>query len=77
MSGLNSSLNHLRRAYAAIGEVEEVAARFPGDRFVLANLASLKRDSARLEDVWEAECRHSQVEVCRYRLQPEVGSGVI
>ncbi|MBW5437445.1 hypothetical protein FXB41_22615 [Bradyrhizobium canariense] len=71
MSGLNSLLDNLRRTYAAIGEVQEVAARMPGDIMVLANLGSLKREATDLEALWEEECRQARVEVCRYRLMPE------
>jgi len=71
MSGIDSLLNGLRSAYAAINEVEEVAARFPADQFVLANLTSLKRDAENLEKLWEQACLNSQVEICRYKLQPE------
>ena len=73
MSGLDSLLDHLRRGYAAINDVEEVAARSPGDRFVLANLTSLKRDVAKLEAQWEDECRNAHIEVCKYRIQSEEG----
>lgn len=71
MSGLDSLLNRLRRAYAAVGELEATAARFPSDRFVMANLNSLKRDASDLEALWQAECERAKVEVCRYRLLPE------
>lgn len=65
MSALDSLLDHLRNAYAAISETEEVARRIPGDRYVLANLDALKRDANDLEAQWEEECRHSGI---RYRL---------
>lgn len=71
MSGLNSLLENLQRTYAAIAEVQEVAARTPGDLMVLANLGSLKREAADLEALWEEECREARIEVCRYRLMPE------
>ena len=48
--------------------MENVAARKPGDRAVLANLGALKRSAAQLEQAWEDECRTSQIEICRYRL---------
>ncbi len=71
MSDINSVLERLRRAYAAIAEVQMVAARSPGDRFVLANLQALKSDSEDLEQQWEEECKYAQKEVCRYRIIPE------
>jgi len=71
MSDIDSVLERLRRVYAAIAEVEVVAANSPGDQYVLANLKSLKRDSEDLEKQWEEECRHAQIEVCRYRIIPE------
>ncbi|MBN9526412.1 MAG: hypothetical protein J0H82_09425 [Alphaproteobacteria bacterium] len=70
MSDLDSLLDRLRESYAAINEVERVAANAPGDKFVLANLTALKREASRLESIWEEECRSDQVEVCRYRLIP-------
>jgi hypothetical protein len=74
MSDIVSVLERLRRAYAAIGEVEAVAARSPGDRLVLANLQSLRRDAADLERQWEDACRAAEVEVCRYRIVPDHGN---
>jgi hypothetical protein len=71
MSDIDSVLERLRRAYAAIAEVEAVAVKSPGDQYVLANLGALKRDAEDLEQQWEEECRHAQKEVCRYRIIPE------
>jgi hypothetical protein len=68
MSALDSLLERVRSAYAAVSETEAVATRFPGDRFVLANLESLKRNAARLEAEWEEASRNQQIEICRYRL---------
>lgn len=73
MSALDSLLERLQRAYAKIAEIESVAIKTPGDRYVLANLDSLKRDAANLERAWEEECRHAQKEVCRYRLASDEG----
>jgi hypothetical protein len=70
MSGLDSLLDRLRHAYASIAEVEQVAARVPGDEFVLANLASLKSDAEDLESQWRTLTAIEQKEVCRYRLIP-------
>lgn len=71
MSDIDSVLERLRRAFAAVSEVEAVAARSPGDRFVLANLHALKRDAEDLEKQWEDLCKDKQIEVCRYRIVPE------
>jgi hypothetical protein len=71
MSGIDSVLERLRRVYAAIAEVEMVAASSPGDQYVLVNLRSLKRDAEDLEAQWEEECRSVHKEVCRYRIVPE------
>jgi hypothetical protein len=68
MSAIDSLLERIRAAHAAIAEVENVAARHPGDVAVLANLGALKRSAAQLEESWEHECRTTQVEICRYRL---------
>jgi hypothetical protein len=71
MSDINSVLERLRRAYGAIAEVEMVAARSPGDQYVLANLHALKRDAEDLEQQWEDECAFAQKEICRYRIVPD------
>jgi hypothetical protein len=73
MSGINSLLDRLRSAYAAIAEVEEVAARIPKDQFVFANLVSLKRDAEDLEGQLSELALRDQKEVCRYRLLPTRG----
>lgn len=64
----NSLLERLRRTYAAIAEVEDVAAQQPHDPFVLANLASLRSAAEELEQAWESECREQRIEICRYRM---------
>lgn len=71
MSALDSVLDRLRRAHATASEVETTAARFPSDKYVLANLTALKRDVSKLEQQWEEECLQQGVEVCRYRLISE------
>jgi hypothetical protein len=71
MSGLDSLLEQLQRSYAKIAEVESVAARFPGDRSILANLKALKRHAASLEAAWQQEALYAQKEVCRYRIIPQ------
>lgn len=53
MSALESALDRLREAHAAASEVAAVAERTPGDRYVLANLAAINRDIAKLERKWE------------------------
>lgn len=70
MSGLDSLLDRLRRAYASIAEIEQAALRVPGDQFLLANLASLKSDAEDLEAQWRQMAIREQKEVCRYRLIP-------
>jgi hypothetical protein len=70
MSGLNSLLERVQRAYAKIAEVESVASRFPGDRSILINLKALQRDAASLEEAWQKASLHAQKEVCRYRIIP-------
>ncbi|MGD0104566.1 MAG: hypothetical protein ABSC06_11065, partial [Rhodopila sp.] len=62
--------DRVRRAYEAIAKVERVAAQFPGDVYVLANLAALKRDAEELESQWAEAVRLQQKEVCRYRMVP-------
>jgi hypothetical protein len=70
MSGLNSLLERLRKAYASVAEIEQVARRLPNDEYVLANLTSLKCDIDDLEGQWREFARSEQKEVCRYRLIP-------
>jgi hypothetical protein len=48
--------------------MENVAAQVPGDKYVLANLMSVKRFATQLEQQWEEQCRVKQTEVCRYRI---------
>jgi hypothetical protein len=57
MLAFDSLLDHLRRAYGAISEVEEVARHFPEDKFVLANLGALKRDAQDLERDYPLDIR--------------------
>lgn len=64
--------DRVQRAYEAIAKVERVAAQFPGDKYVLANLASLKRDAEELERQWSEVARLEQKEVLRYRLVPSL-----
>jgi hypothetical protein len=71
MSDIDSVLNRLRRAYAAIDDVERAAKGHPGDRFVIANLQSLQSHASLLEQQWEDECRFTQREICRYRIIPQ------
>jgi hypothetical protein len=68
MSGLDSLLDRLRETYASISEVEAVAACVPGDRYVLANLESIKKVASQLEEQWDLECLNQHTEVCRYRI---------
>lgn len=70
MSGFDSVLESLRDVYAAIGEAEVAARNAPGDRYVLANIASLKEHAAELEEIWQEACHQAQKEVCRYRMLP-------
>lgn len=72
MSALASLLDKVQRAYARIAEVEATAAQFPGDIYILGNLSSLKRDAKKLEELWEEEARRAQLEVCRYRIVPQL-----
>ena len=71
MSGLSSLLDKVQRSYARVAEVEAVAARFPGDMYVLGNLSSLRRDAEKLERMWQDEASRAQLEVCRYRVVPQ------
>jgi hypothetical protein len=70
MSDFASLLNKLQRAYARISEVERAAAQFPGDRYVLANLSSLRRDAETLNDLWIESAKHQEKEVCRKSVAP-------
>lgn len=63
-------LERLRRAQEALSQAERVAADFPDDRYVRANLVSLRTDVAELVVHWEAEARAEQREIVRYRLVP-------
>lgn len=65
MSDFASLLDKLQRAYARISEVERAAAQFPGDKYVLANLSSLRRDAEALNDIWIESAKHQEKEVCR------------
>lgn len=70
VSNIFRAMMKVSLAYAKIAEVEAVAARFPGDRSILANLKSLKRDAASLEEAWQQASLRAQKEVCRYRFIP-------
>lgn len=74
MSDFGSLLEDIQRTYAEIAEVEATAREFPKDRFVLANLSSLKRQADQLEELWELEALSLEKEVCRYRIIPEMRS---
>jgi hypothetical protein len=74
MSGADSLLERLRRAYSAIAEVEATARLFPHDTFIRANLDALKHDASDIETAWERECLERHLEICRYRLLPDVGN---
>jgi hypothetical protein len=63
-------LERLRRAQEVLSEAERAAADFLNDRYVQANLLSLRTDVADLMDQWEAEARVKQRDVVRYRLIP-------
>ena len=63
-------VDRIRRAYEEIAKVERIAAQFPKDIYVQANLDSLRYDAAELENEWAAETRQAQQEVCRYRMIP-------
>lgn len=63
-------VDRIRRVYEEIAKVERVAAQFPDDVYVQANLNSLRYDAEELEREWAAEARLEQKEVCRYRMIP-------
>lgn len=63
-------LERLRRAQEVLSEAERAAADFPRDRYVQANLLSLRTDVADLMEQWEAEARVAQRDIVRYRLIP-------
>ena len=63
-------LERLRRAQEALSQAERAAADFPNDRYVQANLLSLRTDVAELVEQWETEARIQQREIVRYRLVP-------
>jgi len=62
--------DRVQRVYEEIAKVERAAAQFPGDAYILANLAALKRDAADLEGQWAEAVQREQKEVCRYRMVP-------
>lgn len=74
MSNLNVLLDQLRRAHAAVGEMQEAIAKFPSDRYAQSNLDVMRKEAQALEAEWEEECRSQDVEVCRYRIIPESGT---
>lgn len=73
MSGFASLLDRVQRAYARISEMQALAANFPGDKYVLANLSSLKREAEELEQLWQEEAKLEEKEVCRYRIIADAG----
>ncbi|WP_158926841.1 hypothetical protein [Acidisphaera sp. S103] len=63
-------VDRIRRVYEEITKVERVAAQFPDDIYIQANLNSLRYDAQELEHEWAEETRLAQKEVCRYRMIP-------
>jgi hypothetical protein len=61
-------VDRIRRVYEEITKVERIAAQFPDDSYVQANLSSLRFDAAELEQEWAEETKSAQREVCRYRM---------
>lgn len=67
-------LERLRRAQEVLLEAERAAVNFSQDRYVQANLLSLRTNVADLVLQWEAEARVAQRDVVRYRLIPSQAS---
>jgi len=63
-------VDRIRRVYEEITKVERIAAQFPDDIYIQANLNSLRYDAEELTREWAEETRLAQKEVCRYRMIP-------
>ena len=72
MSEIASVVERTRKAFASVSRLEEAIARAPQDRSLQLNLAAMRRVAMQSQEQLLQFSQQTHVEVCNYRLVPEV-----
>ena len=75
MSDLGSLLDRLRAAEAAATRLEQGLAQEPGDRALRLDLLSARRQTDKLQKAFQEAAVDQGVDVCSYRIVPELAAG--
>lgn len=75
MSDVGSLLDQLRAAEAAAARLERAVAEEPNDRALRLDLLSARRQAEKLQKVFQEAAVDQGVDVCSYRIVPELAAG--
>jgi len=64
-----------KKAFARVSHLEAALAKRPNDKALALNLASMKRRAVEAQKELDRLAEINRIEVCRYKILPEIGDG--